>query len=385
MEVYFDNAATTKPSESVIEGMIEVFTELYGNPSSLHSKGVEIERKIKDVRRLLAKSLACEENEIIFTSGGTEANNLAIRGFLMANKQGGRHLVTSKIEHKSVLNLYKKLETEGYKVTYLDVDKKGFVSLTQLEEAICNETALISIMHVNNEVGSIQPIREIANLIKRKNPNTILHVDGIQSYGKINFTLRDLGADIFTISGHKFHGPKGIGALYVRNSIKISPLLIGGDQERDLRGGTENTPGIIGLGRAIQILNEDLEQKISRLLELKKYLFISLDREIEDIHFNCEVSEKFAPHILNVSFLGVKSEIILHSLESDGIFVSSGSACSSKSKNYSHVLKAMDLRESYIDSAIRISLSYTNTRNEIDYVVKKLKEHLYSLRKIIRR
>ncbi len=385
MEVYLDNAATTRPSKDVITEMVRASDQLYGNPSSLHSKGVEVEREIKRVRRLLARSLVCKESEIIFTSGGTEANNLAIQGFVTANKHKGNHLVTSKIEHKSVLELHRKLEKEGCRVTYLDVDSEGFISLSQLEEAITSETILVSIMHVNNEVGSIQPIRKISNIINKINPNIILHVDGVQSYGKINFTLRDLDVDSFSISGHKIHGPKGVGALYIREGLRVSPLLVGGDQEWKLRAGTENTPGIIGLGKAVDLTNENLQVNISKLVDLRKYFYDLLNEKIQRIHFNSGLTEKYSPHIINVSFLGIKSEIILHSLESDGIFVSAGSACSSKRKDYSHVLEGMNLREDYIESAIRISLSYTNTREELEYAVMKIKKHVKELRKIIGR
>lgn len=385
MEVYLDNAATSKPAEEVVNAMLKSLVELYGNPSSLHRKGVEVEREIKKIRRLVAKALGCNEKEIIFASGGTEANNLAIKGFIKANSRMGKHLITSKIEHKSVLSLYKEMEKEGYKVTYLDVDAKGFISLQQLREAISEETILVSIMHVNNEVGSIQPIKEIAAIIKEKNPRTGFHVDGVQSFGKIKYSVKDLNIDSLSISGHKFHGPKGIGALYIRNGIKIAPLLVGGGQEVELRAGTENVPGIFGLGAAINILLENHDKNITKIKELKEYLYKLLEAELENIHITSEINDDYAPHIINVSLMGVRSEIMLHSLESDGIFVSSGSACSAKKKGYSHVLEAMNMKEDYIDSAIRISLSYTNTKEEIDYAVEKIKNHLYSLRKIIRR
>ncbi|SNS36939.1 cysteine desulfurase [Anaerovirgula multivorans] len=385
MEVYLDNAATSKPAEEVVNAMLKSLVELYGNPSSLHRKGVEVEREIKKIRRLVAKALGCNEKEIIFASGGTEANNLAIKGFIKANSRIGKHLITSKIEHKSVLSLYKEMEKEGYRVTYLDVDAKGFISLQQLREAISEETILVSIMHVNNEVGSIQPIKEIAAIIKEKNPRTGFHVDGIQSFGKIKYSVKDLNIDSLSISGHKFHGPKGIGAIYIRNGIKIAPLLIGGGQEVELRAGTENVPGIFGLGAAINILLENYDKNITKIKELKEYLYKLLEAELENIHITSGINDDYAPHIINVSLVGVRSEIMLHSLESDGIFVSSGSACSAKKKGYSHVLEAMNMKEDYIDSAIRISLSYTNTKEEIDYAVEKIKSHLYSLRKIIRR
>lgn len=385
MEVYLDNAATTKPAEEVVNAMIKSLVELYGNPSSLHRKGVEVEREIKKIRRLVARALGCNEKEIIFTSGGTEANNFAIQGFIKANRRLGKHLITTKIEHKSVLSLYNELEKEGYRVTYLDVDKKGFISMEQIRNAISEETVLVSIMHVNNEVGSIQPIKEIAAMIKAKNPRTGFHVDGVQSFGKIKYSVKDLNVDSFSISGHKFHGPKGIGALYVKSGTKLAPILIGGGQEVELRAGTENVSGIFGMGAAINNLLAHQEENITKLKELKGYLYSLLEAKLEDIHITSEMNNDYAPHIINASLLGVRSEIMLHSLESDGIFVSSGSACSAKKKGYSHVLEAMNMKEEYVDSAIRISLTHENTKEEIAYAVEKIKNHLDNLRKIIRR
>jgi len=385
MQVYLDNAATTKPADTVVDIMLKALKDMYGNPSSLHSKGLEVEREIKRIRKLLARALGCSEKEVIFTSGGTEANNFAIRGIIKANKRQGNHIITSKIEHKSILNLYEELGREGYKTTYLDVDDRGFISLEQLEAAITKDTILVSIMHVNNEVGSIQPIREISPIVRKCNPKTQIHVDGIQSFGKIKYFVKDLKIDSLSISGHKFNGPKGIGALYVNRDTKIAPLLIGGGQEGNLRGGTENVPGIFGLGEATKLLIENQDRYIEDIYDLKKHLINSLHRELEDIHIISELGDDYAPHIINVSLLGVRSEIMLHSLATDGIYVASGSACSSRQKGYSHVLQAMGLEEEYIDSAIRISLNHSNTKEEIDYAVAKIKEHLTNLRKIIRR
>ncbi|MCC5911635.1 MAG: cysteine desulfurase [Clostridiaceae bacterium] len=385
MEVYFDNAATTKPSDEVIEVMIKALRETYGNPSSLHKKGVEVEREIKKARKVVAKALGSSEKEIIFTSGGTEANNLAIQGILKANKRNGNHIITSKIEHKSILSTFKQLEEEGYEVTYLDVDKRGFVSLQQLDKVVTEDTVLVSIMHVNNEVGSIQPLEAIGKLVKKKNPKTIIHIDAIQSFGKIKFSVKDLPIDSLSISGHKFHGPKGIGAIYIKKATKIKPLVVGGGQESELRAGTENVPGILGLAKAAQSIVEQQDEKIKTLARLKRNLVDLLEKEIEDIHITSEIHDDFAPHIINVSLKGIRSEIMLHSLEGDEIYVSSGSACSAKKKGYSHVLKAMGMKEDLIDSAIRISISHINTEDEIRYAVEKIKKHCDSLRKIIKR
>ncbi|AKL94951.1 cysteine desulfurase IscS [Clostridium aceticum] len=385
MEVYLDNAATTKPADEVVDAMVKSLKVMYGNPSSLHRKGVEVEKEIKKVRKLLAKALGCNEKEVIFTSGGTEANNLAIRGLVKANSRKGNHLITSKIEHKSVLSLFQQLEEEGYKVTYLDVDAKGFISLEKLEESVTKDTILVSVMQVNNEVGSIQPIKEIVKIIKGKNSDTRIHIDGVQSFGKLKYSVKDLEVDSLSISAHKFHGPKGIGALYIKNNVRMMPLMVGGGQESELRAGTENVPGIFGLGEAVRLSFEEQEKKIDKIRKLKKYLIDTLKENLEDIHISTEESEQYAPHIVNVSLKGVRSEIMLHSLESDGIYISSGSACSSKKRGYSHVLEAMGMKENHIDSAIRISLSYINTVEEIDYAVGSIKKHLNSLRKIIRR
>lgn len=385
MEVYLDNAATTKPTKEVIEAVLKSLEDEYGNPSSLHRKGVEVEKEIKKIRRLVAKTLGCTEQEIIFTSSGTEANNLAIRGIADAYKRSGNHIITSKIEHKSVLNTFNELEKRGFEVTYLDVDKQGFILTDQLKDSIKDSTILVSIMYVNNEVGSIQPIKDISKIINDKNPKTLLHVDGVQAFGKIKFNLKDINLDSFSISGHKIHGPKGIGALYVKKGTKINPILTGGSQEMGIRSGTENIPGIYGLGEAVKLSMENQDKNIERLNQLRDYFIDTLKNQVEGIHITTEKSNMFAPHIINVCFPGVRSEIMLHSLEQDGIYVSSGSACSSKRKGFSHVLEAMNMRHDLIDSALRFSLTYTTTKNEVDYAIEKAKEHFTSLRSIIKR
>lgn len=385
MEVYLDNAATTKPTKEVIEAVLKSLEDEYGNPSSLHRKGVEVEKEIKKIRRLVAKTLGCTEQEIIFTSSGTEANNLAIRGIADAYKRSGNHIITSKIEHKSVLNTFNELEKRGFEVTYLDVDKQGFILTDQLKDSIKDSTILVSIMYVNNEVGSIQPIKDISKIINDKNPKTLLHVDGVQAFGKIKFNLKDINLDSFSISGHKIHGPKGIGALYVKKGTKINPILTGGSQEMGIRSGTENIPGIYGLGEAVKLSMENQDKNIERLNQLRDYFIDTLKNQVEGIHITTEKSNMFAPHIINVCFPGVRSEIMLHSLEQDGIYVSSGSACSSKRKGFSHVLEAMNMRHDLIDSALRLSLTYTTTKNEVDYAIEKVKEHFTSLRRIIKR
>jgi len=385
MEVYLDNAATTKPRKEVVGAMLRSLEKEYGNPSSLHRKGVEVEREIKRVRRILARALGCTEQEIIFTSGGTEANNLAIRGIIDAYKGVGNHIITSTIEHKSVLNIFGLLEKQGFDATYLEVDKKGLICIEQLKDAVNDDTVLVTLMHVNNEIGSIQPIAEAGRVIKNINNRTLFHVDGIQSFGKIRFSLKDMEIDSFSISGHKIHGPKGVGALYIKKGVRINPLLIGGSQERNIRSGTENVPGIYGLGEAVRLTMEEQDKNIEYLNELRNYAINAFKSEISGIHVISEDSDEFAPHIINIAFPGIKSEIMLHSLEQDGIYVSSGSACSSKEKEYSHVLRALNIGGDLIDSSIRFSLSYTNTKKEIDYTVEKTREHFISLKSIIGR
>lgn len=385
MEVYLDNAATTKPRKEVVEAMLKALEKEYGNPSSLHKKGVEVEREIKKARRTIARALGVTEQEIIFTSGGTEANNIAIRGITDAYKKIGNHIITSKIEHKSVLNTFSILEQQGFDVTYLGVDKKGFICTKQLKDAISDNTILVSLMHVNNEIGSIQSITEIGKIIKNKNNKTLFHVDGVQSFGKIKFDLIDMQVDSFSISGHKIHGPKGIGALYIKKGTRINPLLAGGDQEMGIRSGTENVPGIYGLGEAASLIINEQNKIIEHLNELRNYIMDVFKNEIDDIYIISENNDKFAPHIINISFPGVRSEIMLHSLEQDGIYVSAGSACSSRKKGYSHVLEALNIGKNLIDGSIRFSLSYINTKEEIDYTVKKVKEHFINLKRIIGR
>lgn len=385
MEIYLDNAATTKPRKEVVKAMLRSLEKEYGNPSSLHKKGMEVEKEIKKARRTIARALGATEQEIIFTSSGTEANNLAIRGIIDAYKRTGNHIITSTIEHKSVLNTFDSLKEQGFDVTYLEVDKTGIICIEQLQDAVKDNTILVSLMHVNNEIGSIQPIIEAGKAIKNKNSRTFFHVDGVQSFGKIKFDLRDMQVDSFSISGHKIHGPKGIGALYIKKGTRVNPLLTGGSQEMGIRSGTENVPGIYGLGEAVKLTMEEQNKNIEYINKLRNYFIDIFKTQIEDIHIISQDSGNFAPHIINISFPGIKSEIMLHSLEQDGIYVSSGSACSSKRKEHSHVLEALNISEDLIDSSIRFSLSYTNTKDEIDYTVKKVKEHFVNLKSIIGR
>lgn len=381
---YFDNSATTKPLEEVVEIMKNSLEENYGNPSSLHHLGLKAEKDIKKYRRIIANSLNVIAEEIYFTSGGTESNNIAIFGSVNSKKRLGNKIITSKIEHPSVLNPIKYLETQGYEVVYLDVNKNGLVDIEQFENTISEDTILVSLMHVNNEIGTIQPIKKIGDILENTYKNTNFHVDAIQSYEKLDIKPYKSNIDLLSFSGHKIHGPKGIGALYINKKCTINPLIYGGEQERTVRSGTENVPGIFGLGKAVECLHNNLEKHSEYLYELRKYFIKNIKEEISDIRINSYVDERCAPHILNISFLGIKAEILLHLLEQDNIYVSTGSACSSK-KKYSHVLNALGLNNEEIEGAVRFSFSIFNTYDDIDYTIQKLKKHVSYLRKIIKR
>lgn len=385
MFVYLDNSATTKPRESVIKEMNLMLSQDYANPSSLHRMGLNVEKKIKKSRDVISNYLKIKSSELFFTSGGTESNNIAIQGIIEANKNKGRHIISSKIEHPSVLNILKDYEMKGFDITYLDVDEYGIININQLEEFLNEDTILISIMMVNNEVGSIQPIDEIKKIINKKKLKTLLHVDGIQALGKIDFNIKKLGIDSFSFSGHKIYGPKGIGGLYIREGLNIKPILFGGNQEKGIRSGTENTPGIIGLYKSIEKLIDNDKEENNNIRELKYYFVDKIKENISNIKINSLLNEKAAPHIVNISFLNTRGEVLLHFLENDNIYVSTGSACSSKNDRSSHVLKAMNLNGLEIESAIRFSFSIYNTKEQIDYVIERLKLRIEEIRDIMMR
>lgn len=382
MEIYLDNSATTKPYKEVIEKMVYALSTDYANPSSLHKKGIEVEKNIKEIRRNIARTLGVKDKEIYFTSGGTESNNAIIRGVVALNKKRKNHIISTVIEHPSVLNTLKDLEEEGFEVTYLNVDKYGKINLEELKQAIKPTTCLVTIMHVNNEVGSIQPIQEIGKYLKTLNDKVYFHVDAVQSYSKINFKPSRYNIDFMSVSGHKLHGPKGIGFMYIRENNRIKPMLTGGGQEIGIRSGTENTPGIYGLGEAINIINQNLDEKIEKIANLKNLLKNEIVKNIDDIKINSP--EDGVCHILNISFRGVKGEVLLHYLEQKKVYVSTGSACSSKKKG-SHVLNAMELTPDEIEGAIRFSLSDLNTEEEILKAAEIVRESVEDLRMIIRR
>lgn len=385
MFVYLDNSATTKPREGVIKEMNLMLSQDYANPSSLHRMGLNVEKKIKKSRDVISNYLKIKSSELFFTSGGTESNNIAIQGIIEANKNKGRHIISSKIEHPSVLNILKDYEMKGFDITYLDVDEYGIININQLEEFLNEDTILISIMMANNEVGSIQPIDEIKKIINKKKFKTLLHVDGIQALGKIDFNIKKLGIDSFSFSGHKIYGPKGIGGLYIREGLNIKPILFGGNQEKGIRSGTENTPGIIGLYKSIEKLIDNDKEENNNIRELKYYFVDKIKENISNIKINSLLNEKYAPHIVNISFLNTRGEVLLHFLENDNIYVSTGSACSSKNDRSSHVLKAMNLNGLEIESAIRFSFSIYNTKEQIDYVIERLKLRIEEIRDIMMR
>lgn len=397
-EIYLDNSATTKPYDEVVHAMVEMLTENYGNPSSLHIKGVNAERAVKKARESIALALGSgtKNNEVFFTSGGTESNNIAIRGTAHANKRKGNHLITTVIEHPSVLNTFKHLEEKGYRVSYIPVDRNGIIDLKVLDGEMCDDTILISVMHVNNEIGSIQPIADIKNLILQKKSKALLHVDAVQSFGKILFTPEKLGIDLLSVSSHKIHGPKGVGALYVKKGTLVKPIVFGGSQELNLRSGTENVPGIVGFGKAVELTFQNITKHVERLSGLRELLKEKISDTVENVVMNGEIKENqethnngtvpvYAPHILNVSFPGIKAEVLLHALESKGIYVSTGSACSSNKPAPSHVLQAIGATRECIDSAIRFSLSVLNTEDDIAYCVEQLDSIVKQLRKYARR
>lgn len=382
MEAYLDNAATTQVFETVKDIIVKTLTLDYGNPSSMHKKGMEAEIYIKNAKEIIAKSLKVEPKEIIFTSGGTEANNLALIGGALANKRQGNHIITTKIEHSSVHNSLLYLEENGFRITFLSVDEKGHISMEELQSNICEDTILVSIMYVNNEIGALLPISEIGKLIKQKNPNTLFHVDAIQGYGKYNIYPKRESIDLLSISGHKIHAPKGIGALYIKDKVKIKPILFGGGQERSIRSGTENLSGIAGLGQAVIESYKDLDKKREHLYQIKSTL-IELLQDMDGVVINGvgEDIKESAPHILSISFRGIKSEVLLHALEERGVYVSAGSACSSNHPSLSGTLKAIRVEDALLDSTIRFSFSGFTTLEEIKYAASCLKEIVPALRR----
>lgn len=383
-EVYLDNSATTKPRDEVVEAMLPLLRDTYGNPSSLHKKGVEVEKIIKNAREQTARLFNAKLDEVAFTSGGTESNNIAIRGTALANRNRGNHIITTNFEHSSVLNTYKALENEGYRVTYLDITNDGFVSLEQLQSALTDDTILVSIMQVNSEVGTIQPIIEAAKLIRARSKNAKFHVDAVQAFTKVETDVNNLDVDLMSVSSHKIHGPKGAGALYIKKNTKVNSLVFGGSQEHNIRPGTENVPGIIGFGKASEIEYSNMREESQIINGLRIDLENKILKNIPDTFINGDRGKR-APHITNISFLGVRGEVLLHALEAKNIFVSTGSACSSHKHQLSHVLQAMGLKNDAMEGAIRFSLGAFNSQEDIDYCIENLIPIVKQLREFKRR
>ncbi len=384
MEIYFDNSATTQVFPCVREVMMRTMKDDFGNPSSMHRKGMDAENYIRTAKTQIAKTLKVDEKEILFTSGGTESNNTAILGTVSANPRLGKHLITSAIEHPSVANTMHWLEGQGYRVTYLPVDHEGRISLEDLAAAIDDETILVSIMMVNNEIGTREPIEEISRVIKEKNPNTIFHVDAVQAYGKYVIRPKKWGIDLMSVSGHKIHGPKGIGFLYIRDKVKINPIIFGGEQQKGLRSGTENVPGIAGLGAAAEEIYREHESRTAYLYGCKSRMTEGL-LQLEGVTVNGPAVDDGAPHVVSASFAGVRSEVLLHALEDKGIYVSAGSACASNHPGLSSTLVAIGLDPKLLDCTLRFSFSIFTTEEEVDETLKALKELLPFLRKYTRK
>jgi hypothetical protein len=384
MRVYFDNSASTKVADSVIEVMIKTMREDYGNPSAKHMMGVVAEKYVKEATRMIAKTLKVEEKEILFTSGGTESNNIALIGGALANQRRGKHIISTAIEHPAVYEPLGKLVELGFEVTILPVDRAGHICLEELKNAIREDTIIVSTMYVNNEVGAVEPVEEIAKIVHEKNPDCLYHVDAIQGYGKYKIQPKKQGIDLMSVSGHKLHGPKGVGFLYIQKDAKVNPILFGGGQQRGMRSGTINVPGIAGMGEAARLAYEHFDEKIEKMIAIKDYLMDQLEK-MEGIHLNSFRGTQSAPHILSVSVQGVRAEVLLHALEDREIYVSSGSACSSNHPGISGTLKGIGLEDEFLDSTVRISLCSENTLEEADYFLETLKELLPMLRRFTRK
>ncbi|MDD2294526.1 MAG: cysteine desulfurase family protein [Eubacteriales bacterium] len=379
MFVYLDNSSTTKPYPSVVRAVTRAMEADFGNPSSLHRMGLEAEQLIKEARSILARSLGASPKEIFFTSGGTESDNTALFGVWESRKRQGKRILTGSVEHPAVLRACEKLEKMGAEVIYLPVTTQGILDMEAFQEALNEDTILVSLMHVNNETGAVMPIGEVMRILKQRRIPAVFHTDAVQSYGKLDLDVRSCPVDMISLSGHKIHGPKGIGALYVRDGLVSQPFLYGGGQESGFRSGTENVPGIAGFAQAVREQWSEPETRIARITQVKDYLLKQLTETITDLSFHTPADS--APSVLNIGFVGCKGEVLLHMLEQSDIFVSTGSACSSK-KSGSHVLAAMGLSKSQIEGAIRFSFSEDNDINQMDYVVEVIRKAVTSQRRL---
>lgn len=384
MEVYFDNSATTRCYDSVKDIVVKAMTEDFGNPSAMHLKGVEAEKYIKSSAESLARLLKVQEKEILFTSGGTESDNLALIGAAFANKRSGNHIITTSVEHPAVSQPALFLQEQGFEVTYLPVDSRGVVKMDALKAVLREDTILVSVMYVNNEVGAVMPVEEIAALVHEKSPKALFHVDAIQAFGKYRIYPKKMGIDLLSVSGHKIHGPKGVGFLYINEKAKIQPQILGGGQQGGMRSGTDNVPGIAGLGAAAVEIYKNLEENVENMYRLKEHIAQGLEK-IGDIRINGMDLREGAPQILSISVMGVRSEVLLHSLEERGIYVSAGSACSSHKRKPSATLAAMGMSKDQIESTVRLSFCEENTIEEADYFLQVMGELVPILRRYSRR
>ena len=383
MEAYFDNSATTRCYPEVVEIVVKTMTEDFGNPSAMHLKGVEAEKYVREAAQILAKILKVNEKEIIFTSGGTESNNLALFGGADANKRSGNHIITTSVEHAAVGQPAERLEQMGYEVTIVPVDHRGVVQLEALEKALRPDTILVSTMYVNNEVGAVMPVEEIAKLVHEKSPKALYHVDAIQAFGKYRIYPKKAGIDMLSVSSHKIHGPKGVGFLYINEKARIQPQILGGGQQAGMRSGTDNVPGIAGLGVAAKMVYTDFDEKIEHMYQLKERLAEGF-LKLPDVRLNGMEIREGAPQILSASFLGVRSEVLLHTLEEKGIYVSAGSACSSHKRKAAGTLSAMGMEAAQRESTLRFSFSEENTFEEVDYALEVIGQVLPMLRRYSR-
>ena len=382
-DIYLDNSATTRCFPEVAALMSEIYLEDYGNPSSMHHRGVTAERRVSQARQTLASILKVKDKNLYFTSCGTESDNLAIIGGALAAQRRGKHLITTQIEHPAVLEAMKYLESRGFEITRLGVDRDGLVSPDQVAAAVRPDTILVSVMHTNNEIGAVEPVAEIGRAVKAANPQTLFHVDAVQGFGKAQILPKRMQIDLLAASGHKIHGPKGTGLLYVADGVRLEPLLHGGGQQGGMRSGTENVPGIAGMALAAQMLCRDLDGDREKLFAMKERLMEGLS-QIPDLVFNGRTDRTAAPHILSVRVRGVRAEVLLHALEDKGIYVSSGSACASNHPRPSETLAAIGTPAAEMDNSIRMSLSVMNTMEEMDEAARAVAELVPFLRKFVR-
>ncbi|SCY31064.1 cysteine desulfurase [Lachnospiraceae bacterium XBB2008] len=405
MEAYLDNSATTRPYSEVTDAVAKVMYETYGNPSSMHMMGVKAEKYLTEATDILVGTLKCRPSEILYTSGGTESDNTALFGVAHARRRSGRHIITTRIEHPAILEPCACLEKEGYEISYLGTDEYGRIDPDELETLIRPDTILVSIMHTNNEIGALEPLEAAGAVIKKKNPECIFHVDAVQGYAKDTIIPKKLNIDLMSVSAHKFHGPRGVGFLYIKDKTRIDPLIYGGGQQKGMRSGTENVPGIYGMAVAAKKSYEDLEADLRRMYGLKKQFMEELV-SIDEVSINgipgmdpgcvipaidagtedmADIRKRMgAPHIISASFEGVRSEVLLHALEDKGIYVSAGSACASNRPHVSATLTSIGLRKDLLDSTIRFSMSTFTTREELDYTLEALNDLLPTLRRFTR-